>query len=228
MHDAPSVTDDALPEPVPARPRRLVRWAATSLAGLALIYPAARQLARLDWRFDLVTHFYVAAWVASLAAVAALALARRRRLALAFALLAAWQAGTVVRCWLPAPGRPGASEPRLRLLVANVYKYNHDYEAIAALIRRERPDVVGFVEVLRHLAEGMERTDVRDDYPYRYYLPVGGQGLALWFRERPGGCGAASDLRAEGEPGLPGDRPARRPRRPALARPPAQPDRRGP
>lgn len=183
--DAPPVMDDTTPEPSPTRPRRLARRASTLLACFALIHPAARALARLDWRLDLVTHFYVAAWIGSLAALAALALARRRRLALAFAALAVWQAGLVVRCWLPGPSRPAAASPRLRLLVANVYKNNRDYEAIAALIRRERPDVVGFVEVLPHLVAGMEKTGVHRDYPYRYYHAVGVAGLALWFHEQP-------------------------------------------
>ena len=177
--------DDPTPEPLTARPRRLARWASTSLAGLALIHPAARTLARLDWRFDLVTHFYVAAWVASLAAVAVLMRARRRRLALAFAALAVWQTGTVARLWLPAKAEPGAPSPSLRWIVMNVYKNNKNYDAIAALIRRERPDVVGFVEVLPHLLAGLEATEIARDFPHRYYHSVGVQGLALWFRARP-------------------------------------------
>ena len=182
MQDAPPVMDeDATP---PARPRRLARRISTALAALALVGPIARLCARLDWRLDLVTHFYVAAWVATLAAAVALVLARRRRLAAAFAVLAVWQAGTVVRCWGPNPARPESSA-RLRLLVANLYKNNRDYDAIAALIRRERPDVVGLVEVLPHLVAGLETTGVHRDYPYRYIHPVGVQGLALWFRERP-------------------------------------------
>ena len=191
--------DDTTPEPSPARPRRLARRASTLLACLALIHPSARALARLDWRLDLVTHFYVAAWVATLAALAALALARRRRLALAFAALAVWQAGTVVRYWLPGPSRPSAS-PRLRLLVANVYKNNRDYDAIAALIRRERPDVVGLVEVLPHLAAGLEATGVAKEYPHRYYHSVGVQGLALWFRERPGAVEEPAIFAPKGNP----------------------------
>lgn len=184
MQDAPPAGEDP-PASSRRRSRRLARWAATALAGLALVHPTARLLARFDWRFDLVTHFYVAAWLATLAAVAALALARRGRLALAFGMLALGQAGPVVRYWGNNPARAAAASPRLRILVANVYKNNRDYDAIAALIRRERPDVVGLVEVLPHLVAGLEKTGVTRDYPFRYDHPVGVQGLALWFRERP-------------------------------------------
>ncbi len=185
MQDAPPVVDDATPEPNPARPRRRARRASALLAGLALIHPAASLAARLDWRLDLVTHFYVAAWLATVCALAALALARRRWLAVAFGVLAVWQVGIVIRYWGANPVRPAATSPRLRLLVANAFKNNRDYDAIAALIRRERPDVVGLVEVLPHLVAGLEKTGVHRDYPFRFYHPVGVQGLALWFRERP-------------------------------------------
>ena len=84
--------------------------------------------------------------------------------------------------------------------MANVYKNNRDYAAIAALIRRERPDVLGFVEVLPHLVAGLEATDVVRDYPYRYDHPVGVQGLALWFRERPVAVEEPAIFAPEGNP----------------------------
>jgi endonuclease/exonuclease/phosphatase (EEP) superfamily protein YafD len=179
------VMDDAATSRPPSRFRRARRVAASTLAVLALVHPAACLGARLDWRLDMVTHFAVAAWVATLLAVAALAFERRRRLALVFTGLAICQAAGLVAFWMPNPSKPWPSSPTLRLLVANVYKKNHDYQAIADLIRRERPDVVGLVEVLPHLVAGLEATGVAREYPYRYVHPVGVQGLALWFREPP-------------------------------------------
>ena len=146
--------------------------------------------------------------VVTLAAVVALALARRRRLALAFAVLAVWQAGPVVRYWLPNPARPRASSPRLRFSWRTSIKNNRDYAAIAALIRRERPDVVGFVEVLPHLVAGLEATGVHRDYPYRYDHPVGVRGPGPLVPRAAGGGRGAGDLRPEGEPGLSGRRSA--------------------
>jgi endonuclease/exonuclease/phosphatase (EEP) superfamily protein YafD len=157
-------------------------------------------MARLDWRLDLMTHFHVAAWIVTLAAVAALAWVRRYRIALAFSVLAVVQAEPILRYELPNPVRPSSSAPRLRLLVANVFKNNREYEAIAGLIRRERPDVIGFVEVLPHLVAGLEKTEVHRDYPHRYYHPVGVQGLALWFRERPSSVEEPAIFAAKGNP----------------------------
>jgi endonuclease/exonuclease/phosphatase (EEP) superfamily protein YafD len=156
--------------------------------------------ARLDWRLDLITHFYVAAWIVTLAAVAALAWVRRYRTAMTFSVLAVVQAVPILRYELPNPAPPSSSAPRLRLLVANVFKNNRDYEAIAGLIRRERPDVVGLVEVLPHLVAGLEATAVHREYPYRYYHPVGVQGLALWFRERPAAIEEPAIFAPKGNP----------------------------
>lgn len=52
-------------------PGRWTRRGATVLGVAALVHPAGRVLARLDWRLDLITHFYAAAWIVTLAAVAA-------------------------------------------------------------------------------------------------------------------------------------------------------------
>jgi endonuclease/exonuclease/phosphatase (EEP) superfamily protein YafD len=180
--------------------RRWLRRASSVLATAALIHPAARVAARLDWRLDLLTHFSIAAWIVTLTAVATLAWVRRYRIALGFSALAVVQAVPILRYEWPNPVRPPSSGPRLRLLVANVYKNNRDYEAIAGLIRRERPDVVGFVEVLPHLVAGLEKTASHRDYPYRYYHPVGVQGLALWFRERPASVEEPAIFAPKGNP----------------------------
>ncbi len=191
--------DDSRPFATGA-PRRCRRRVATALAIAALVHPAARVAARLDWRLDLITHFYVAGWIVTLAAAAALAVARRRRVALVFLALAVMQAVPIVRYEWPNPVRPSSSSPKLRLLVANVHKNNRDYEAVAGLIRRERPEVVGFVEVLPHLVAGLEKTAIHRDYPFRYYHSVGVQGLALWFRERPTSVEEPAIFAAKGNP----------------------------
>ena len=113
---------------LPTSPQR--RWgipAAFWLAALvaaALAQPAARLVARWDWRADLLTHFQEPALAATLVGVAALA-RRHRRLALALGTLAAAQAWCLTRVEWPNPvpggdrgrGRgepPGADGQRLR------------------------------------------------------------------------------------------------------------------
>src|SRR5262249_40324851 len=50
-------------------------------------------------------------------------------------------------------------------------------------IRRERPDVVGLIELTPAWVAGLAA--IRAEYPYRIEAPLGTQGLALWFRARP-------------------------------------------
>ncbi len=157
-----------------------LRWA---VVASALIHPAAALAARWDWRADLLAHFQEPAMGASLLAFACL-WARHRRIALAFVLLGAFQAARVFAYDGPAPRpRPASSAPRLRILVANVFVENRDFGPLIALIRKERPDVVGVVEFAEEWSDGL--APIRDDYPYRYEYPAGAQGLALFFREKP-------------------------------------------
>ncbi len=196
---------EAEPDDDSASLTRAIRRAAphvpAALAALALVHPAARAGARLAWWMDLFTHFYVAAFWASAAAVVGLALRRRPALALAFAALAGFQAVPLLRYAGPSPVPPAPPPAaRLRVLMANLHVENDHYAAIAALIRRERPDVVGFVEVLPHLLAGLESTGVDREYPYRYILPVGAQGQALWFRRRPEAVDEPAILVPDGNP----------------------------
>src|SRR5262249_8073898 len=57
------------------------------------------------------------------------------------------------------------------------------YADVERLIRRERPDVVGLVEVTPEWIAGL--AEVRATYPYRVEAPGGDTGMVLWFRARP-------------------------------------------
>jgi endonuclease/exonuclease/phosphatase (EEP) superfamily protein YafD len=170
------------------RPWRRIVFPAI-LVGAALVHPLATVLARLDWRADLITHFTVPAMTVTLAAAAGL-VRRHRRLAIGLIGVACWQALPLVRYLGANPVPPdGRSPARLRLLMANVLADNTRYAALEELIWRERPDVVGLVEVTRPWLVAL--ASVREEYPFRAEYPFhGGEpddnaGLALWFRERP-------------------------------------------
>jgi endonuclease/exonuclease/phosphatase (EEP) superfamily protein YafD len=153
------------------------------LVGVALIHPLATVFARLDWRADLITHFTVPALLVTLAA-AAILVRRHRRIALGLGLLAVLQAVPLWRYAGSNPVRPDRrSTVRLRLLMANVLTENTRYADLERLIQRERPDVVGLVEVTPDWVAGLAA--VRAGYPYRLEAAGGITGLMLWFRERP-------------------------------------------
>jgi endonuclease/exonuclease/phosphatase (EEP) superfamily protein YafD len=126
---------------------------------------------------------------------------RHRRIAAVLTALAIFQVVPLLRYSGSNPVLPEpASSARLRILMANVLAHNSDHERLAELIRRERPDVVGLVEVTHAWLHDL--ADVRAEYPYRYEAPGGTQGLALWFRERPLADAEVEPLVAGGWPVL--------------------------
>lgn len=178
-----------LAEPAGAPPRgRLPGRIARAALGwapfvAALAQPLATVLARRDWRADILAPFTVPALVLTLLALAFYGVRRRPGRAALLLGLACVQAFPVARYWGPNPVAADPSRPqRLRILIANVLVTNEDATALADLIRRERPDVVGLVEVDRRWIARLDRTGVRGEFPVRHEWPTGTDGLALWFR----------------------------------------------
>ena len=161
---------------------RPLGWA---FAAASVVQPLATWLARVDWHADLIAHFREPAMVVSL--LAAVMMSRiRRPIAIGLGLLLVWQAWGLSLCWWPNPVPPDSGSPtRLRVLVANVLVENEEPDALIALIRRERPDVVGLIEVSSRWLTMLE--PVRSEFPYRYEYPFDddGRGLALWLRREP-------------------------------------------
>jgi endonuclease/exonuclease/phosphatase (EEP) superfamily protein YafD len=173
-------------EPACASPRRFRLGRAVlvvGLSGTALVHPLASLLGRFDWRIDLLTHFREPALAFTL--IAASCLVRRHpRIALALGCLAVVQVSSLFRYVGSNPVRPDArSTARLRVLLANVLVDNTRYADLERLIRRERPDIIGLVEVTPEWVAGLAA--IRAEYPHRVEAPTGTTGLALWFRERP-------------------------------------------
>ena len=81
----------------------------------------------------------------------------------------------------PEPQPPPAGAEPVRLLVLNLWHRNDDAEAVAGLIRRERPDVVALVELTpawqRALAPALREYAARVEAPTR-----GSSGVGLYGR----------------------------------------------
>lgn len=80
---------------------------------------------------------------------------------------------------------PTQQSPRLRILFANVLHSNLESQPLIELIRREKPDVVGLIELTTRW--NAELKGVAEDYPYRIdaSTQVGATGLALWLKQEP-------------------------------------------
>ena len=80
-----------------------------------------------------------------------------------------------------APALAPASGPTVRWLVANVQIDNPDRARLAALIARERPELVGLLEPDRRWLEAL--APALTDYPYRVEHPLPNHfGVALYSR----------------------------------------------
>lgn len=184
--------------------RRWLRSPSILAVILALVHPAATALARVDWRVDMLTHFVGPGLALSLVAAGLVVVTwrgHRRWWAVGLLALATWQGSVAFRYdgANPVPAA-GAGRGRLRLLVLNVQKDNRRTDAIAALIRDERPDVVGLVEVSPHHVAGLDALGIGLEYPFRMVHPLGGQGLMLLFRDPPLGLFPPTILAPEGNP----------------------------
>ncbi len=147
---------------------------------VALVHPLARLGARWDWRLDLITHFQEPALVVTLIA-AVVCLRRHQRAAIVLLLLAVFQCDPVVRySWSKPLALVTGTQPRLRILLANVLINNSRYDSLGELIHRVNPDIVGLVEFSEEWEVGTR--SLAKEFPYRIEAPNGSRGLALWSK----------------------------------------------
>ncbi len=154
---------DALPKaaPRPRRSRLCLAGLAFALAGLL-----APLLTPLWLGFDVFSQF-LAHFVILAVACAAGALAPRYGLRLALSLAVAGV--LALSGWANTRRSAGFSAPppagQIRVMTFNTWARNHDVEAIAAEIRRQRPDIVGMME----FAPPKEklRDILRAEYPHQ-------------------------------------------------------------
>lgn len=148
---------------------------------LAIAYAAAQfpgPFAVLDNLSNFPAHF----GAAFLACAALFAWRRRALPALACGALAAVALARVVPWYFgaePVPADP--ARPWVRLLVSNVHYENREHGRLLALVRKEKPDVIGLIEVNSHWLRKLRK--LRKAYPYHYEVPDEHYiGLALYSR----------------------------------------------
>jgi endonuclease/exonuclease/phosphatase (EEP) superfamily protein YafD len=155
------------------------------IAGAALGAPAAAgtlfaYLARLSWAFDLFSHWRVQYTLLLLASTVLLLAARRWRLALLPAALAALNLAAVLPVYrgggdYTTPGRP------LRLVSANIEASNTHSDKVLDLVAQEDPDVLVLTEFTYRWFDDLHDLDAR--YPDRVLLPHDDNfGIALYSR----------------------------------------------
>ena len=187
MAEAPDTQTNAIPPD--EAPTRATSWSTLvrSLAFFAAwVYPTAWLTSRYWKVSDLVTHFQEPAAVLTLTAALVLVAGRRWAWGLLLGCLLALQCYSIYRYDGPNPVATDASSPeRLRILFANVYLENTHYDELIELIKRERPDVLGFVEYTTAWDEALDV--LKTEYPYSSRTPsrFDASGVSLWFRKRP-------------------------------------------
>lgn len=133
------------------------------------------------WFFELFTHFRL-----QLAGGAALflaaALIRRHYVPASLAgAAAAVNLAFLLPYVMPQPPMAQAAPNAVRILVANVGKYNDDYRSLRDLVAAERPDIVGLLEADRGWSDAL--SDLSDRFRWRVLRPEeGAYGIVLLSR----------------------------------------------
>ena len=162
--------------------RRVVAW----LLVLACAAWAAVRLLGLERGFPLVplVAYTPLMAAAAVAVTAVVALLRQRAAAAVAALLAVVLVATVAPRALGGPTEPeGAAGPRLRVLSVNMHFGTGSPEALAALVRRTRPDVLSVQELTPELATALDAAGLAELLPERVIRPEPrGTGIGLYAR----------------------------------------------
>ena len=172
----------------PVGMRRLAAWLLVAACGAW----AAVRLLGLERGFPLVPliAYTPLAAVAAVAAAGVAALLRERAAAIAAAVLAALLVVTVAPRALGGPSEPdGPAGPRLRVLSANMHFGTGSPEALVALARRLRADVLSVQELTPELAVELDAAGLAELMPERVAAPVprsAGIGLYARFPLSPG------------------------------------------
>jgi endonuclease/exonuclease/phosphatase (EEP) superfamily protein YafD len=153
------------------------------LVGIFALLVLVSALDTLLWPGPPAAFFRPQLTVALVLAAGLAAVARRHRAALAGAAVAVLGGVLVVPALLTRQAEPPpAGSPSVRLLALNLWYENDDVEAVAALIERERPDVVALTELTPFWDEALAPT--LEAYPSRAAEPREGSiGIGLFGRE---------------------------------------------
>ena len=196
MHTNMDAGETATAEPLPtddtdvSNPPRSSK-AATACAWIAplavLLLSAARAIAG-SYPFELLCHFQLQYFIASIVMVLLLVTLRRRRAAILAGAALIVSGSALVPLWFTSPNDGAVAEPTktFRILHANVLSSNEQTAPLLDLIAREQPDLLALHEINARWIEAL--AVLAADYPYR----EGAQ------RELPGGPIRRLDAPVEG------------------------------
>ena len=178
MHTHTNDGEKRAAEPLPAndtdapnRPRS--SKAATACAWLAplavLLMSAVRAIAD-SYPFELLCHFQVQYFIASIAILLLLVTLRRRRAVIVAGAALIVSGSALAPLWIASPSNGArtmndSASGRLRILHANVLSSNEQHAPLLDLIAREQPDLLALHEINARWIEAL--AVLADDYPYR-------------------------------------------------------------
>ncbi len=148
-----------------------LRWASPTLAGLLLAATLAGLAGPRAWVLELFAHFPVHYAAAALVLTAVSVSARSLFGTGASLLCLALNAYAVLPFLADAPRGGDAPGASIRLVSANIGSAERDVDPrLAALIRREKPDVLLLIELTPSALAALD-TVLQEHYPHRYTVP---------------------------------------------------------
>ena len=135
----------------------------------------------LSWFLELFTHFRLQLVAGTLAVAGLALLVRMPKVALLCVIVAIVNLSFTLPYLVPELGSAQARPGSIRIMVFNLSARNSDYDALAGLIERAAPDVIGLVEVQNHWDKTLRRLEAV--YPHQVNRPEDGYfGLAVVSR----------------------------------------------
>lgn len=146
---------------------------ATMLFSVVTVFDAAHR------NIELFSHFRLQYLAVSVLLLIVFALLRSPAYAVALLATAVLNASYVMPWY--GSGTLAAGNANLRLVHANIYSRNNEYERFFEFIETEQPDVIFLQEVTPAWNVACER--LRDNYPFAYSVPREGNfGIAMFSR----------------------------------------------
>lgn len=126
--------------------------------------------ARLWWVSDLTLHFPAQAAIWGLLTALLAACGGRKHLACGSLLIVTWHLAFIAPLYWGrhTVSQPATSQP-FKVMAFNIYAHNDRYADVAALLKRERPDVL----CIEELTTAWDR-EIRHHFPYRFAIPNDG------------------------------------------------------
>ncbi|MFC5286817.1 endonuclease/exonuclease/phosphatase family protein [Actinokineospora guangxiensis] len=172
---------DAAPAPEDPPRRRRRRWVTVLLTVPVLLVAttAVLRLVGVDGPWFVVALLALTPYVAAFGLLVTLiTLAAGRRLLMVLALIATVSLGAILVPRSLGDGDPGGGGQRIRVMTANLLGGKADAEALLALARDSRVDILTMQELTPAAVTALDAAGMRTMFPYRV------------FRDEPGGSGS--------------------------------------